>query len=345
MCFKSPCKLTRNTKLVVYRFKKSIKLAKIHTIENLRKQLILFEMKFMLFSIIIFPSILIGQTINHFENLDSKWHVAKTYPAGNQQNPTFIATTTNVYGFQGDTLINNVSWNKLYATSDSSFQNNLIYQGLLRAENNKVFFLDTLNQLDTLYNFNLNLGDSVLFDLYETNSEWLQVIDIDSVLISGVYYKRLHFEEPQFSAFDVLNEVWIEDIGSIHGPLFPKFPVKFSSEIPDSVLLTCTYSQSQQIWQHPNYTICYINHVLSMDEVLVAYVEVYPNPFTTTLNIENSDVGQYKLSLVSHLGQLVKQVYINTPKSTIDLSKLKAGIYFLKIENQYGIQTIKLIKK
>lgn len=60
-----------------------------------------------LLSILLLPTILLGQVINHFDNSDSKWNVAKTYPAANQQNPNFVATTTTVYGFQGDTLINN----------------------------------------------------------------------------------------------------------------------------------------------------------------------------------------------------------------------------------------------
>ena len=110
------------------------------------------------FSVLMLPTILWGQIINHFDNLDSKWNVAKTYPAANQQNPNFVATTTTVYVFQADTVINSVQWFKVYSSNDSLFQNNLVYRGLLRTENNKVFYLDTLNQLDTLYDFNLNLG-------------------------------------------------------------------------------------------------------------------------------------------------------------------------------------------
>jgi len=118
-----------------------------------------------LLSMFLIPSILLGQAINHFDDIDSKWNVAKTYPAANQQNPDFVATTTTVYGFQGDTLIDNELWFKFYSTSDSMFQSDLLYHGLLRVENNKVFYLDTLNQLDALYDFSLNVGDSVLYDL------------------------------------------------------------------------------------------------------------------------------------------------------------------------------------
>src|SRR5699024_3316409 len=131
----------------------------------------------------------------------------------------------------------------------------------LRAENSKVLYLDTLNQLDTLYDFSLKVGDSVLFNINGTTPEWLQVNHVDTIQIHGDYYKRLTFDEPSISAFDWLDEEWIEGIGSIHGPLFPAFPVKFSEEIPDSMLLICSYSDNQDVWQHPSYQNCYVNNV------------------------------------------------------------------------------------
>jgi hypothetical protein len=298
-----------------------------------------------LLSIFLLPSVLLGQVINHFDNIDSKWNVAKTYPAANQQNPNFVATTTTIYGFQGDTLINSEQWFKLYSTSDSLFQSNLLYRGLLREENDKVFYLDTLNQLDTLYDFSLNVGDSVLFDLYGMFPEWLQVVNVDSVQISGDYYRRLKFAEPTMNAFDELNEIWIEGIGSIHGPLFPNFPVKFSQEMPDSMLVTCTFSNNQQVWQHQSYPSCYVNIVLSVDQLEPLDFKIYPNPFTDRIHIENFGLHQYELTLLNSLGQTVKRTQVNGDNQIIDLTELKAGIYFLSINNGLNAKTIKIIKK
>ncbi len=218
---------------------------------------------FFIFSFL--PTLLLGQKINHFDHLDSKWNIARTYTAGNQQNPNFVATTTTIFGYHGDTLINNEQWLKLYVTNDSLFQNNLVYQGLTRSENNRVLYLDATNQIDTLYDFNLNLGDSVLFNLYGMYPEKLPVTSIDSIQLNGEFYKRFKFAEPSIIAFDELNEVWIDGIGSIHGPLFPNFPVKFSQEIPDLLLLTCTTSDDLEIYHNPLYSNCYINIVLGLE--------------------------------------------------------------------------------
>ncbi|MDY0343801.1 MAG: T9SS type A sorting domain-containing protein [Lentimicrobium sp.] len=297
------------------------------------------------FSVLMLPAILWGQIINHFDNLDSKWNVAKTYPAANQQNPNFVATTTTVYGFQADTVINSVQWFKVYSSNDSLFQNNLVYRGLLRTENNKVFYLDTLNQLDTLYDFNLNLGDSVLYHLYGMFPEWLEIINVDSIQISGEYYKRLKFAEPTMNAFDELNEIWIEGIGSIHGPLFPNFPVKFSQEMPDSMLVTCSYSDHQQVWQHPSYAGCYVNIVLGVSKLEIFDFKIYPNPFSDKIYFENSRIYNYDLAVLNSVGQVVRQIQPDSNSQSIDLTELKAGIYFLRISAQGITKTMKIIKK
>ena len=298
-----------------------------------------------IFLVFLLPTLLWGQITNHFNHLDSKWNVSKTYPAANLQNPNFVATTTTVFGYQGDTLIDNEQWFKLYSTNDSLFQNNLIYQGFTRAENNTILYLNTLNQIDTLYDFNLEIGDSVLFKLYGMYPEWIPVINIDSVQLSGVFYRRLKFAEPDMIAFDVLNEVWIEGIGSIHGPLFPEFPVKFSQEMPDSMFLTCTYSDNQQIWQHLSYTSCYINIVLNTKIKEILNFTIYPNPAIGSVYVNCIDKKGFKIQLFNMLGASVLQRELISDSNEIDLSALSKGIYIIQLSSIDGIFQQKLIKE
>jgi hypothetical protein len=301
--------------------------------------------KFLLF-ILTIPTLIFGQVTNHFDNLDSKWNVAKTYPNGNMQNPNFVATTTTVYGHQGDTLINGDLWFKLYSTSDSLFQNNLVFKGLTRTANNRVLFLDTSNQLDTLYDFNISLGDSVLFNLYGQYPEKIPVINIDSIQINGQFYRRFHFAEPTLiNAFDLLSEVWIEGIGSIHGPIFPNFPIKFSTEMPDSLILTCTNSNNQQFWQHPSYNSCYLNIVLGLDNKTKNDLSIYPNPVQDNLNIKLTKTDNYEINIFNSTGQKLIGKTINSDILTIDLTTLNDGIYFIMVDSKTERWTHKLIKK
>ena len=298
------------------------------------------------FLILMLPVLLWGQVVNHFDNSDSRWHVAKTFSAANLQNPSFAATTTTVYGFQGDTLINSEQWFKLYSTNDSLFQTNLVYQGLTRTENNRILYLNPSNQLDTLYDFNLNVGDSVLYYLYGEYPEWISIINIDSVLLNETFYKRFTFSEPSINGFEELDEVWIEGIGSIHGPLFPDFPIKFSQEIPDSMLLVCSFSDEQHIWKHHSYSDCYVNIVLGIGIIEPLNFKVYPNPFSGTINLENANNEIVNVTILNSLGQVIRQVKITSTNATIDLSELNDGLYFVKIDDgKNSTMAVKIIKQ
>lgn len=69
-------------------------------------------------------------------------------------------------------------------------------------------------------------------------------------------------------------------------------------------------------------------------------VKIFPNPVKNTLNISNN-LNIKKGSIYSILGKHILNFYSNT----IDVSKLKAGIYILKYENEFGtISSLKWIK-
>jgi len=298
-----------------------------------------------LLTILTFPMLVFGQVTNHFDNLDTKWNVAKTYPNGNMQNPNFVATTTTVYGFQGDTLINSNLWFKLYSTSDSLFQSNLTFKGLTRTDNNRVLFLNTLNQLDTLYDFNLNIGDSVFYNFDGVFAEKIPIINIDSIQINGQYYKRFKFAEPSMNAFSELNEIWIEGIGSIHGPTFPNKPRQFAQEIPDSLILTCTYSNNQQFWQHPSFNSCYLNIVLALENTAKTNLTFFPNPVQDNIKINLTKTDNYEINIFNSAGQKLIQKTITSDFVTIDLTILNDGIYFITVDSKNGRWTNKLLKK
>ena len=69
---------------------------------------------------------------------------------------------------------------------------------------------------------------------------------------------------------------------------------------------------------------------------------VFPNPTNTVLNISNNDINAVqKATIYNTLGQLMK---IINNSSTIDVSELKTGTYFISIESENGKSTQKFIK-
>jgi len=278
--------------------------------------------------LICFSAISYTQTPLVFINRDATWNVARTYPDANPDNPSFVATTTTVYGFSGDTLIENEFWDKYYFTSDSNFIEELTYVGCMQETDGIVVYMDTTNAVDTLYNFNLQVGDSVFYDI-GFEGAYLLIESIDSIEIEEVFHKLFYFNEPIFGFFD-LNEIWIEDIGSIHGPLFPAYPTVFSTELPDSMYLTCYKIDNEVTWNNPNYDACYVNIVLSIDELRILNFKIYPNPAQNEIFISsNNGIVIEEVNIYNQLGQNVIHQYNNN--GSVDVSSLIPGVYFVEV--------------
>lgn len=291
----------------------------------------------------IVPLIALAQPVNHFLSQDSRWFVAKTFVNASPSDPNFVATTTSMFGFFGDSAINNQQWLKLYSSPDSAFQTGLNFEGLIRYDNQRVLFRDSQQHVDTLYDFSLQTGDSALFNLYGS-PEWLEITKIDTLTLKGQPYRRFYFEEPSIMAFDRMDEVWIEGIGSVHGPLFANKPVKFSTEVPDSMLLSCSFSGGVNIWHHSGYPQCFMN-IVGIDEDAVAGFGIYPNPFSGVLNIERQNGGPFYFSLYTAAGLHSGSYSLAADQKAVDLSSLPSGLYFLRMIGEEGIENRKIIKE
>jgi cyanophycinase-like exopeptidase len=105
---------------------------------------------------------------------------------------------------------------------------------------------------------------------------------------------------------------------------------------------------SWEDWSVSNGTFVTANGVnpecgaLSIEEVEIQNVEVYPNPFSNTFSI--SMEGQVKsVQLYTILGEEINlDLGINKP---IDASSLSSGMYILKLKTENQEQTFKLIKR
>ncbi len=197
-----------------------------------------------------------------FNASDMIWKVAKQEVNATPNYPSNVDTLTNVYGLIGDTIIENQIWKKMYFSNNENLDLNPVLLGYTIQNEHIVTFKDTNNNNHQLYNFDLNIGDSVqYFEDEGVDYDYIFVENIDSILINGNFKKQFHFSTSLFPPF-FLNEIWIEDIGSIHGPLFPINPQHFSNELPNHKKLTCCYFESDIIWDNPNYDYCYYHIVL-----------------------------------------------------------------------------------
>ncbi|MGE8555585.1 MAG: T9SS type A sorting domain-containing protein [Chryseobacterium jejuense] len=83
---------------------------------------------------------------------------------------------------------------------------------------------------------------------------------------------------------------------------------------------------------------------LSVSEVKRKGASLYPNPANKILNIEN-DTKIVNIDIYDLSGKLKRKEEINSGNAKIDISDLTAGSYILKIKEEQGERSYKIIKK
>ncbi|EDP69624.1 putative exported serine protease, subtilase family protein [Flavobacteriales bacterium ALC-1] len=85
---------------------------------------------------------------------------------------------------------------------------------------------------------------------------------------------------------------------------------------------------------------------LGLDEESINSYSFYPNPVKNEINLRlPSVIRTIKLSIYSQLGQEIYQSIIDEVLTTIDVSKLSAGIYVMKLSSESNSQTFKFVKE
>ena len=83
------------------------------------------------------------------------------------------------------------------------------------------------------------------------------------------------------------------------------------------------------------------SNILYLDCQPKSKIEIFPNPFADELNLKvyTNELMPYQISTV--FSQVVNSGYVNSESSTIKLSDLPSGIYFIKVNNSNSYKIIK----
>ena len=296
---------------------------------------------------------LTGQTIDHFTDSTARWNVANTESVSTPDPPPINrqkVETTN-YGFRGDTVINGKQWLRMVATKDTAFSKNLKPQGYIRSQGPVVLYqgLEVSKKPDTLYDFSLQVGDSIQYRFPKAPVEYktrtVEVKQVDSVRVNGAFHKRIMAGQMGWPLATGLKPVWIEGIGSIHGPLFPREATVFSEGLPEPLDLACTKVNSRQYYDNLDYSECQPNKFVGVADHEQQSLSVQPNPFQDYVRVTMEKVRQATLSLYNAQGQPVLRKPITRGQARLSVSHLTPGMYIAQIRSRQGIQTVKLVKE
>ncbi|CAM4142059.1 MULTISPECIES: T9SS type A sorting domain-containing protein [Flavobacterium] len=121
-----------------------------------------------------------------------------------------------------------------------------------------------------------------------------------------------------------------------------------NSDLPDNSILSLNIDNNGIKWIGAfNGLAKLYNQSLSTDEnnFVDINIQFYPNPVNNYLNIKIKDkLKNSKFSIFQISGKTSKTGNLKNNLNTINLEELSKGVYFLKIEKDDLIQTIKIIK-
>jgi len=280
--------------------------------------------------------IIIGLTIlmnlslfgQDFISSDKQWNVRLTGWAG--------VFSTEIYVIDGDSVINSLIYNKIWASFDSlsTWQ----YQGLIREDSNIVYYIPPNGNEGILYDFNLEIGDTAYVTNVFCSDIPIYVIDIDTVEYNGISRKRWLLGEDGY-----VQESWVEGIGSLYGPLHTKF--EYCIVCPFWELL-CYHNNDTLEYIMYGQTDCYQNTVGLDENFRESDFSINPNPVKigSIINIETNSVPN-SISIFNSSGLLIKRLSQFRDKIIrIETNDFKPGMYFITIKtNGDRINTQKIM--
>ena len=190
----------------------------------------------------------------------------------------------------------------------------------------QVFFLSSGNE-ELIYDFNLNVGDTLTF-LHQPG-EIIIVTQIDSILIANNFRKKFILNGLADPYCPNSPNFLIEGIGSSTG-LLNNITCFFEGGTDLG-----SFCQSGQALYPSDWDGICGPYVVDINELKInKSLKIYPNPATTQITIEFQSIAGSKQSIVeiySSMGQLVFKSAIQNPKSSIDVSGFTKGLYLIKV--------------
>lgn len=201
-----------------------------------------------------------------------------------------------------------------------------------------------------MYDFNLNVGDSVYcgyelfisFSRIDTTKFWLESIDS----INGKRRLKLKYDLTPWDELDSFTNItyWIEGFGADLHPFHSLFPLRNLICECDMDTL-CQYKFLDQ----PDSNKCFCDttyYDTSVDIVDRLKINTFPNPVENTWTIESDKNA--RVNLFSLDGQVVLKKDVYAGANSINLNELQQGVYIYQVfdENSLGIiYSGKLIKQ
>ena len=300
-----------------------------------------------------------AQTTNLWPDSNATWRVHHVAPAS---LPIWVSPTqlnlingfnyTDItYSLAGDTVLGgqtyrvlNHEWDGYFQSLPSAPLDTMIdhapqfggFRGGFRKSGEQVYFWDSTDPGDhLLYDFDLQLGDTLPFSHINQNSIYPVVSQVDTVLLAGQSHRRFHL-----TGVGIAGTIMIEGVGSNHGPIQH---IGIGIDITNSLI--CFGRNELTLYpdtgdncgpQWPGKPSAIVEEGPPEEAV------IFPNPMTTSATVvlpEGQDATGY--ALYNSAGSECKGSTFDSARTKfeIDRNGINAGLYHLRWwngEGEYG---------
>ena len=259
---------------------------------------------------------------------NKKWSTVEFYWLPN--GPHF--TTYNK--FEGDTTINGISYKKIWEAKDSG-ASEWSLAGFIRKEENAYFLLNLWGEEGLVYNFDLEVGDTITVNntIIYSYPVVAEVYDIDSVFIEPLDEYRRRMVMISYPDF---YEYWVEGVGSNGGIVRSGcYVAPFTG---GGSYMLCEWENGQKIYDNEDFDYCYDSTVGIDDknENKNVFINISPMPLKEQSIISfNQSYGEIvHLDIFDIYGKKVISKQLRSDEVlVITKSQFAPGIYLVTINS------------
>jgi hypothetical protein len=265
-----------------------------------------------------------GQKSNSIVSEEALWSTLEVHcmPTGNNYSTYHLK-------FEGDTLIDSHIYKSIWRCDEES-QENWTFYGFIRENEDHQVFLKPPDYVEGLiYDFGVELGDTVVAYNVYLNSDTLHflVSEIDSILLLDGYHKRITLWE----YMNEKEEVWIEGLGSLYG-ILNSCNGSYGG-VCGSYEALCYTSDDLLVFQHSDYTTCHYNVTVDIGLNSFEPLSVYPNPAKDFTVLEFNDERERQVEIFDLSGKKIVKNLLFDKIFYLNLHLVDKGTYIIKVKD------------
>jgi len=208
---------------------------------------------------------------------------------------------------------------------------------------------DTSILADSIYGLAFTINyDETMTDTnsvsVDFNTSWLGTINADMISVQKDFYHQGKIEVAVVR-IDQTNRDGMGQIGTLNLTIKDDILKKSTTQRLDlliSDVRMITNVETERLANTPPTDIL-VSTITSTNNLTAAttYVNVFPNPAKTNLNIQSNDEIQ-SISLYNLAGQEIKSIQLQDLNTQLNIQNLAQGVYILKVQTTQDINTQKI---